>query len=129
MEVMPISAQSIIQRDRVMEMTDSYKFAGPYPALYRNLEDDYTAIYNECVRLHYYCYTFRGLVCQIEPGAYIAGAQRFFISFIMLNDGRQKLYEASSTNTVWNATQNDNALKDFLEAMEDNVKNRVRVIL
>lgn len=103
-------------------MTDSYKFTPNPPVLYRNLEDDVSAILAACVQLGYHYYLYGGMVMQIEVANYTIGAQRYFISFNLHNDARQHFHEASGNSKVFNADRDENAFKWFLAEMLENVK-------
>ena len=103
-------------------MTDSYKFTPNPPVLYRNLEDDVSTILAACVQLGYYYYLYGGMVMQIEVANYTIGAQRYFISFNLQNDAKQRFHEASGGDKVFNAERDEDALKWFLAEMMENVK-------
>lgn len=105
-----------------MPPSDSYKFAGQKPQLYRNIEDHVSEILAACVRLGYNYYLYGGMVMRLEVDRYLPGSTGFFISFTEMNDARQLIHEASSNAFVVSAAvHGEDALKLLIEAMEDNL--------
>lgn len=109
-------------------VTDSYKFAPNAPVLYRNLEDDVSTILTACVQLGYYYYLYGGMVIQIELANYSANYSanaahnRYFISFVLQNDGKQRFHEASSCEKVFNAERDEDAFEWFLAELLEHSK-------
>lgn len=101
--------------------SDHYKYAGPEPTVYVNLDDDVKTVVQTCMDLGYDYYIYGGLVMQMQPSNYIYGSARFFVSFKTTNDGYQHFHEASGEGLVINAGTSDNPLQDFLNAMKENL--------